>query len=158
MKIIYCCYGGAHSSPIAAAIHLGYLSTTKCPTGEELWRLPYFDKTDGRDRGNVMFVGIDGDGHEVYICGRGREKLGIEQAIRSGIRLACGSQEDILFVDTLSAVNLWMRIGGYLSRQWKVTQVGRPIVIFGSQMAFFNLVEIVNQAKQSVQFMISTKS
>ncbi len=156
MKIIYCCYGGAHSSPIAAAIHLGYLSLRSYPTAEQLWELPYFDKTDGNDRGNTMFVGMDEDGHEIYICGRGREKKGIEQAIRSGIRLADGNEREVLFVNTLSAVNLWMRIGGYLSRQWKLTKIGRPIVIFGSQLAFPNLVQIVDETKKKV-YSISTK-
>ena len=47
MKIIYSCYGGTHSSPIAAAIHLGRLPDDRIPSPEELMKTDYYDKFGG---------------------------------------------------------------------------------------------------------------
>jgi hypothetical protein len=41
MKIIYCCYGGSHSSVTAAAIHLDMLPLTRKPTSAELLSIPF---------------------------------------------------------------------------------------------------------------------
>lgn len=145
--IIYCCYGGAHSSPIAAAVHVGKLSKDKQPTKEEIFNVRYYDKVDSQARGKILPVGVDDYGNQVFACGRGGEKRGIEQAIQSGILLAGGSTDQVLFVNTLPAVNLLMRIGGFLSRKLKWVWLGRPIVIIGSQKAFPRLVEIVEETK-----------
>ncbi|HCX78095.1 MAG TPA: hypothetical protein DG577_01645, partial [Firmicutes bacterium] len=41
--MIYHCYGGAHSSVTAAAVHVGLLARDKTPSRLELVSLPYFD-------------------------------------------------------------------------------------------------------------------
>jgi len=150
MIVIYFCYGGAHSSPIASAIHLGILDSAKTPTKEQVWNVQYFDKVDSSDRGRVFPVGTDQSGNEIYVCGRGSEKRGIEQAVRSGMSLAGRGSADVLFVDTLPAVNNLMRVGGFLSRQLKWTAIGRPLVISGVQRAFPSLVEIVLKTKAKI--------
>lgn len=146
MIIIYYCYGGTHSSPIAAAIHLELLSKDR-PSESEILAVPYYDRVDSKDRGRVMFIGEDQAQNKIYICGRGSEKLGIEQAIRSGISLANGQLDEVIFVDTLPAVNILMRIGGFLSRHLKWIFIGRPLVVRGTQLAFPALYQIVKQTK-----------
>ena len=116
MDIIYCCYGGAHSSPIAAAIHIGQLNSEQIPTASEIWNVQLYDRVESSDRGKVNFIGEDECGNRVYVCGRGSEKQGIEQAIKSGILLAGGSTDGLVFIDTLPAVNILMRIGGFMSQ------------------------------------------
>ncbi|NLY11892.1 MAG: DUF3189 family protein [Firmicutes bacterium] len=148
MIIIYWCYGGAHSSPIAAAIHVGKLPADRTPTVEQIESTLYYDQVDSQYRGRTLYVGEDEFNNKVYVCGRGSEKKGIEQAIRSGVTLAGGKVEDFLFVDTLPAVNNIMRLGGFLSRQLKWVSIGRPIVIRGTQKAFPQLVEIVTRTKE----------
>lgn len=150
MVIIYCCYGGAHSSPIAAAIHIGILNSTEIPTAAQILAVCHYDKVESNDRGKVMFVGDDEYGNKIYVCGRGREKIGIKQAIESGILLAKGETDDFVFVDTLNAVNIYMRIGGFLSRRLKWIAVGRPLVIWGTQKAFWQLVQIVQKTKKNI--------
>ena len=44
MIIIYRCYGGTHSSVMAASIHLELLPGDRKPAGKELLALPYFDR------------------------------------------------------------------------------------------------------------------
>lgn len=150
MVIIYCCYGGTHSSPIAAAVHLGQLDRNQVPTKADILAIPYYDQLDALDRGIVRLVGEDENGNSVYICGRGKEKRGIEQAIISGIKLAGGNWEQVIFINSLVAVNLLMRIGGFLSRKLKLVGIGRPLVVLGTQKAFPNLVKIVEKAKASL--------
>ncbi|NLM25382.1 MAG: DUF3189 family protein [Firmicutes bacterium] len=150
MVIIYCCYGGSHSSPVAAAIHIGQLARSKIPTKAELLSVPYYDQGDSLERGIVKPMGVDEYGNQVYICGRGSERRAIEQAVLSGIRLAGGNVEQVLFVNTLTAVNFWMRIGGFLSRKLKLVSLGRPLVVIGTLRAFPQLVKIVEQTKSSL--------
>ena len=57
-------------------------------------------------------MGVDEYGNQVYICGRGSERRAIEQAVLSGIRLAGGNVEQVLFVNTLTAVNFWIEDRG----------------------------------------------
>lgn len=147
MIFIYCCYGGAHSSPVAAAIHIGKLDLIRIPTAQEIYNIKYYDKVDSTERGKLLYMGDDQSGNKIYVLGRGNEKVGIEQAIKSGFALAGASQGDLVFIDTLSVVNLIMRIGGFLSRKLKLIFIGRPLVIWGTQKAFMQLVKIVEQTK-----------
>ncbi len=144
MEIIYCCYGGTHSSPVAAAIHLGRLDPHQVPTGAEISSIELYDRVPQSQRGKVMFVGEVDWGNRIYVCGRGRDKYGIEQAVKSGVLLAGGTPDRIWFVDTLPAVNWLMRIGGFMSRRLGWVKIGRPLLIKGTQKAFFNLAEIVS--------------
>lgn len=151
MKVIYACYGGAHSSPLAAAIHLGRIKGDPWPSLEDIANVLYFDIVDGEDRGRVFPVGIDEYGNEVFVLGRGRNALPIEQAVRSGYILAGADPRQLLFVDSLKAVNWQMRIGGFLSRRLRLISLGRPLVTRGSRRAYPRLVEIVNETKQRLE-------
>lgn len=147
MQVIYYCYGGTHSSPIAAALHIGLLSPDRLPTKEELLQLPWFDQVTTAQRGKLFLVGKDEAGNAVYVCGRGAEKLGITQAVMSGYVLGGGRVQELYFVDTMPAVNILMRLGGYLSRRLGLVFLGRPLVACGAQLAFPKLVRIVEEAK-----------
>lgn len=147
MIIVYCCYGGTHSSPVAAAIHLGMIKSIDNVSVEDIWSVKYFDRVETTARGKLNFVGEDEHGNQVFVCGRGSEKQGIEKAIISGVTLAGGDKEQLKFVDTLPAVNILMRIGGYMSRQLHWIRIGRPLVIKGTQKAIPNLARIVYNTK-----------
>src|SRR5690606_6242523 len=136
MKVVDSCYGGAHSSQVAAAIHLGRFPGHRPPTAEELLSLPRFDRVSDDHQGIAEFVGTDEDGHEVYVLGRGPAAEAVERAFRSGYRIAGGDDRQLLFVNALQTVNLPMRVGGYLSRRLGWVAVGRPLVVFGTRRAF----------------------
>lgn len=105
------------------------------PTGGEIRAVELFDQLRSDHRGQVMFLGwINGNG--IYVCGRGRDKRGIVKAVKSGAALAGGNLDELLFVDTLPAVNWLMRIGGFLSRRLGLVAIGRPLVVKGTQKAF----------------------
>jgi len=151
VKIVYSCYGGSHSSPVAAAVHLGRLPRIRVPGMREIKNVKHFDRVDGSDRGRVFFVGEDSNGNQVYILGRGNQRKAIETAVKSGLMLAGGTVDDVVFVDTLKCVNMAMRLGGFLSRRLKLIKLGRPLVIFGTRAAYKRLVAVVDEVKENLQ-------
>lgn len=151
MIIIYSCFGGAHSSPVAAAIHLGRLPSHRLPTDEELLSIDGFDRTTSDDYGRLRHVGADEAGHRIYVLGRGPGASAVERAFFFGYALAGGAGGEVRFVHTLPCVNAAMRIGGYLSRGLGLPALGRPLVLSGTRRAYPRLVELVNSVKASLK-------
>lgn len=151
MKVVYSCYGGAHSSQVAAAIHLGRVPGHRPPTPEELLSLPRFDRVGADSHGIAEFMGTDEDGHDVYVLGRGPASKVVERAFMSGFLVAGGDNRQLLFVDALQTVNLPMRVGGYLSRRLGWVAVGRPLVVFGTRRAFPALVQLVEETRRKLR-------
>jgi hypothetical protein len=142
MKIIYHCYGGAHSSVTAAALHLGLIEKHRPPSAEELMSLPYYDKTTNRDFGSIRFMGVDEYNNEVYVMGKKSMSNRLSQ-ILTGIAELLGTSEQVLVVDAMDRVNLSMKLGGFTSRRIGIPLLGRPIVTRGTIKAFFKLVNLV---------------
>ena len=150
MKIIYHCYGGAHSSVIAAAIHLGLLPENRVPTRAEICAVPLYDRQGADEHGHFFFMGKDQAGHEVYLTARRSRAEGLEN-IFTGLAGIFGiSSADYYLVNVMGKVNLTMKLGGFLSRRWGVTRVGRPIVTVGTQAAYFQIVKLVQRVKSEV--------
>ncbi|MDN5347638.1 MAG: hypothetical protein PWP65_1202 [Clostridia bacterium] len=142
MKVIYHCFGGAHSSVTAAAIHLGLLPRDRLPTTEELLSLPYFDASPEGRQGQFQYMGRDEKGNEVYCVGR--RGLGeYFQALVKGLVSALNIKEEILLLDTSSCVNWLMVAGGYISRRLGAVRLGRPVVVLGTLKAYPCLLSLV---------------
>lgn len=144
MKIIYHCFGGSHSSVTAAALHLKMLDNSRLPTGEELMKIPYYDKTMKGDFGSIRFMGTDEFGNDVYVLGK--KSLGDRFSnVLMGVARILGAEDQILAVNCMNRVNWSMKLGGFTSRQLGFPFLGRPVVTRGTQRAFMritNLVEI----------------
>jgi hypothetical protein len=142
MKIIYHCFGGSHSSVTAAALHLGMLNKTRPPTREQLMEIPYYDKTSDADFGSIRYMGTDEFGHEVYVLGK--KSMGNRySAILMGVAEILGSQDQLIMVNCMDRVNWSMKIGGFTSRRMRLALLGRPVVTWGTQKAFSQLVNLV---------------
>lgn len=142
MKVIYHCYGGAHSSVVAAALHLGLLDKGRPPSAQELLNLPYYDKTDGNDFGTMHFMGIDKCSNPVYAAGK--KNMGEKYSkILMGIAEILGVEEELLLVDCFKRINWSMKLGGFTSRRLNLVYLGRPILNWGTQRAFSSLVDLV---------------
>jgi hypothetical protein len=150
MKIVYDDYGGAHSTQVAAAVHLGLLAADRVPSAAELLNLPLFDRVTQEHHGCLIFMGRDNDGHEVFVLGRGPSAVTVERAIASGIALTGAEMPSLRFFETLPTVNWWMRVGGYLSRHLGWVKLGRPLVVYGTRKAFPQLVQLVDQVRKAV--------
>lgn len=150
MKIIYHCFGGTHSSITAAAIHLGWLPGDKVPPARWLMELPYYDKRDGWDRGEIVFMGMDEKGHEIYAVGRGSEVKVLTNLIDDLAKLLEIPAGSYRLVDVMKQVNLLMKLGGFTSRRLKAVIVGRPVVVAGTRLAFKAIKELVDRIKEEV--------
>lgn len=146
MKVIYHCFGGAHSSVTAAAVHLGWLSPHRLPELSELMQIPYFDKTDSNDFGVIRFMGQDDKGNEIYILGK--KNLGWRlNNVLLGLADLTGKKNDLMVVNCLPYVNWMMMLGGFMSRRLGLIFPGRPILYEGVKTSFMNLVSMVTTIK-----------
>lgn len=144
MKVIYHCYGGSHSSVMAAALHLKLLDPTRLPNPLDMIHLPYFDKTQNSDFGRIRYMGTDDSGHDIYVLGK--KNMGDRcSAMIMGVARLLGVEHEVIAVNCMSRVNLLMMMGGFISRRLGWTAIGRPILFRGTRGAFrniYNLVEI----------------
>jgi hypothetical protein len=146
VKIIYHCYGGAHSSVIAAALHLKMIEKHQLPTENEMMAVPYYDKTDDSDFGSIRFMGVDEDGNEVYVLGK--KGMGDKYSrILMGVAHILGAADDLITVNCLNRVNLSMKLGGFLSRRVGLIFPGRPVLLRGTRGAFMTLVNLVETVR-----------
>jgi len=148
MKIIYHCYGGAHSSVTAAAIHLGLLPKGRLPTSAELEGLPFYDRMVRADHGRIYLMGIDPDGNEVYVLGRRFLPDLAERVIRGVAEVYGVDPDQLLLVNVLSSVNLLMKLGGFVSRGMLLPSFGRPVVERGTTAAVDRLIQIVELTRK----------
>lgn len=151
MKYIYNCFGGSHSSVTAAGIHLGLLPRERVANNKELLSLPYYDAQVSKDHGRLRFLGYDEKGNEIYITGSRNLRNEYERIMRSVLPLTGVKQKDVVIINTMPYVNLWMMIGGYLSRRLGFSRVGRFIILYGTRCSYYKFIHLVNLVKmQSV--------
>ncbi|EOD00700.1 DUF3189 family protein [Caldisalinibacter kiritimatiensis] len=144
MHIIYHCVGGTHSSAIAAAIHLGILPKNEKPNKKQILDIPYFDTLTKSYHGKIIFRGTDKNQNKVYTLSRQFAPDLVIPAVKDAWKIAGANCNELLLVDTMPAVNIWMKIGGFSSRRLNLVSFGRPIVTKGTQIAFFDIVKIVD--------------
>lgn len=147
MKIIYHCFGGAHSSVTAAALHLGWLPKDRLPTTEELKDLPYFDRPIGKDHGNIRFMGKDEFNNEIFVIGRRNESRTFENMAYGLINVFGLSGDGFRLVNVMPYVNWKMVLGGYTSRRLLITAIGRPVIMAGVKHAYWHIVSLVQKVK-----------
>lgn len=152
MKFIYHCFGGSHSSVTAAAIHLGLLPENRPAADEELLSVQLFDAQVNPDHGRIRFMGWDDQGNEVYITSKRNLREHYEDIMKQLLHIAGGDElnREVVFINTMPYVNIFMVIGGYLSRRLGFNRLGRKIVCYGTRQSYYQFTQLVRQYK--VQF------
>ncbi|WP_242946267.1 DUF3189 family protein [Geosporobacter subterraneus] len=148
LHIIYHCVGGSHSSSTAAAIHLNMLPIDHTPNTFDLLHIPFYDTQEKVDRGRIFLRGIDEYGNYVYNLSRQFIPHLMLPAILDLWEILGQNKEDILFVNTMPCVNIWMKIGGFSSRRLEWVKLGRPIVAKGTLAAYDCLIKLVQETKK----------
>lgn len=151
MIIIYHDVGGAHSTVIAANLHINRLPIDRLPSKEELLNLPTFDKVEKSDLGHLLYVGEDEFGSKVYTLGRKYKPDLVIPAIQDMYSILNDHGEELNIIDTHPTVNFLMKIGGFTSRQLKWISFGRPIVTYGSIKAYMDIANIVKGVKSNLK-------
>ncbi|HEX3016104.1 MAG TPA: DUF3189 family protein [Desulfobacteria bacterium] len=150
MKIIYNCYGGSHSSVTSAAIHLGLVGD-RVPCARDLCRLPNYDAQVRKDHGTLRLMGTDEFQNQVYVVGRRSMGKPVSRAMAGLAEIFGIPKQDFMLVDPMPFVNLAMMIGGYTSRRLGLIPLGRPIVCWGTRLAFPRLRKLVAGVKKKLQ-------
>lgn len=151
MIVIYHDVGGAHSTAVAANIHINKLPMDMVPSKDELLGLPTFDKIEKEQIGRLIYIGEDEYNAKVYTLSRQRNPNIAIGAITDMYTILHGSIDGLFIVDTKPAVNLLMNIGGYTSRRLHWVSFGRPIVTKGTQQAYMDIVNIVKGVKNNMK-------
>jgi len=148
MKVIYHDYGGSHSSVTAAAIHLGILAENRKPTPQELLeKVPHYDRLNSKDRGRILYRGTDEMGNEVFTMGAASAQKVAVNSIIDCTKMWKADTTELFFINTMPTVNIWMMIGGAMSRALNLVALGRPIVIWGTLMAYPKVSFLVKSKK-----------
>ncbi len=150
MKIVYHCYGGAHASPTAAAIHLGILPADRVPHWSEFKKIPYFDRITHLEHGKLIFIDKDQNNHEIYVLGRRNTAKLVIKIIQEFYKLT-GDPSEFYFVDCVQLFNPLMVTGGYSSRALGWIGFGRPIVTMGTIISYPILVSKVKKTWKHIQ-------
>ena len=147
MIIVYHCYGGAHSSVTAAAVHLGWLPAERIPESDEIRSIPYFDRPRAKDHGRLQFMGKDEFNNDIYAIGRRNNSQVIDNIVRGLAEIFKIPKDRLLLVNVMPYVNWKMVVGGFTSRKLGLTVVGRPIIISGIKFSYWKIVSMVNRVK-----------
>ncbi len=113
--------------------------------------LSYFDSQRKEDHGILQYLGKDKDNNEIYSVGLESNREFGKECLKNVSSIMGINPEGYIMVDTISSVNWFMRIGGFLSRALGLISIGRPLVIYGTQRAFFNLVKITEKTLLEVK-------
>lgn len=150
MKVIYHCYGGAHSSVTAANIHLGLLPRERTPGYRELISQKLFDHNQFKDSGRIIFMGRDGRGNEIYIVGRRSRPWLLYNTTGCLAEAFDINRGNYLLVDVSPHVNLTMRVGGILSRRLGLVAIGRPLAAWGTLISYRGILQLVEKTLESL--------
>lgn len=150
MKVIYHCYGGTHTSIVAASLHVGKLTLEENISVDDILKLDLFDSLKACDRGKINFFGRDERGVEIYVCGMGTKARIVKRAIKDIIEVYGIDSQDIYFASTLPYVNLYIRLGGFLSRSLGTVNLGRFFLIRGIKKKLPEINKLVNEVKLEI--------
>lgn len=145
MKIFYYCYGGAHSSVIAAALHLKKINY---PINySEVLDFPYFDLNTPQQKGLPILLGKDELENEIYFVGYGKNKEMIVKLLKSFLQLNGIVDDDYLFVNALDKINWRVKLGGFLSKALKQKYLGSKFTALGILLSAEQINDKVEKVK-----------
>ncbi|WP_025028867.1 DUF3189 family protein [Caldalkalibacillus mannanilyticus] len=157
MKVIYHCYGSAHSSVVAAALHLGKLPVERTPDYTEILRLEDFDVARDDSLGHLFYKGKDESGNEIYTIGMGAETSLVKRSLLSLIEQSKVSNEEFYFAPALPHLHRLSKIGGALSRRYGIEKIGRYLAAKGVCYCYPRMVQFVLETKAKVHEMSKMK-
>ena len=152
MKIIFSCYGGAHTSIVAAGIHLGYLPKKAKASYKEILATPYFDQTETANIGIPLYMGQDSYNNEIFVIGMGSYRRQGTELIYQFINEIKGRcRGEVVIINSIALINLEIRVGGFLSRKLGLIALGRSIIIYGIRKKYSRFLQLVAEIDKRLQ-------
>lgn len=109
--------------------------------------MPYYDRTPPRLIGTPYRMGSDEYGHGVYFIGLWTQRAPLIAVARSIFAAAGVSEDDYIFEDAFPLINFSTKLGGLLSKRYRLTEVGRRITIWGMRRQYYSFVTLVRDVK-----------
>ncbi|MCC5911886.1 MAG: DUF3189 family protein [Clostridiaceae bacterium] len=151
MKIIYSCFGGAHSSIVTASIHMGYLPVDRVATKEEILSVPFYDKAANSEIGIPFHMGVDQQCRAIYIMGMGHSRDFYTEMLYAFYNdMMYSNKKDVIFINVTSLLNNYTRLGGFMSRRLNIVGLGRPLTVYGIQRNYRFFTELVKNVEQTI--------
>lgn len=132
---------------VAAAIHCGLLSQRRLPSYQEMTALPYYDRTDPKQVGEPYFMGCDEHHNKIYFMGLWSQRQNLTASIRCLLDSAGVDRCQYLFQDAFPLINFSTKLGGLLSKRYRLTSLGRKITVWGMRRQYWRFVELVARVK-----------
>ena len=150
MIYVYDCFGGTHTSVMAASYHLNLIDENHVPSDEEILKLSHFNELKKDSWGHLFFHGTDEKGNKVYTVGRGHSKKIIPalSSLSSMLQNNQLLQEKIIFSNTSPTVPPVMTIGGFLSTTLGVDSLGVPLLLKGAKQNYKYIIGLVHNTKK----------
>lgn len=149
MKVIYYCHTGAHTSLVAAAIHLGLLTSNRIPTNQEIKNLPFFNNIKVRQLGIPFYLGVDDDNNKIYTLGLGFAYQLTEKAVHSFLK-EMTIVDKYKFINTIPQITRPTLTGSYCSVVLGWDKLALPFITYGIKKKYSNLISLVEQAKSKI--------
>lgn len=111
--------------------------------------MPYFDTQKSADHGILQYVGSDHEGSLVFSVGLETSAQPVIKAISTLLAIARNDIGHVQFIETMPAVNTFMKVGGVCSRVFGLKGIGRPLIVYGTRHAFRKIVQLVNKVKDA---------
>lgn len=146
MIVFYHCYGSAHSSVLAANIHLNELPLHHRPALNQIKAVPYFDYLEHSRIGTPLYCGKDECNNRIYALGVGGAGQEAITVLQDMFRV-CNVSAHVVFVDTLHLINIWVRIGGFLSKHCKLPRFGSFLCALGLWWRYKRFTNLVKEVK-----------
>lgn len=143
MYIIYHDVGGTYGSIIAAAIHLKRLPLNQIPQKSDLEKLISTTEFQPGPDGRLRFHGKDSSGHQVYSLGRQYAPAMFHHAFISILTISKTDPKELVYTDTMQAVNLMMILGGRYAKRAGLSSLGKPLLTAGILRAYPQISSIV---------------
>ena len=156
MKIIYYDSTGQYLAVIAAAFHLNMVSVdnkvedNQLPKRDTLEKLPYFGNQEQVKLGQIIFVGTDQLGNDIYILGS--DKVGdVIERVAEGLSRIFQLEAENLFIDLTDYEDRRLKWGLKLKRIFPSLSVANRLINHSLRDSFPELLDKVNEIKKSLK-------
>lgn len=155
LKVIYSCYWGSYLAVVAASLHLGFIGNDKFK-GNDILTLQLFNNIKDDELGELIFLGIDDKGRDIYVIGSKNSGKILEKTLK-GIAEIYGFRTDsVFFIDLNPYYNNLTLLGILLIRRLGLVKIGIKLVLRGIAKTYDNLKKTV-QSVRDVPFFKENK-
>lgn len=146
MKIIYCGYRGTYAAYVMAAIHTGMYNKDILSCSDVFQRQWEICVKYGEQYGNLMYIGLDENLHEVYALGC-RDYYDVINMEYKGMNSIFGIDEKIKFIDCRSWDGHLTHMIARINHHPYVDNISKNLFLYWLKNVYRDCVENVQKEK-----------